>query len=361
MNIILWGTGMVAEFTLEKNILQRLPDDMHVLGFVDNNKEKWGRIGEYTVFSPAQLQELDFDNIIVLSNYLYEEIYDMLLYWFHINPSKIKPRSYLLKLLLIEKYRDTNDKEIKDILKYLENHELSVYNQYVDVGKEINEVYWDKIENLPYIIYEDKRLYYPYNKRFPEIDGKKVVIDLMKEQQPTSPHLYINGDIKVDVGDVVADVGVCEGNFAIKHIEKASKVYLFESESKWIRPLEKTFEKFKDKIEICNRFVGRGITDKKTSLDSVIRGRLNFLKMDIEGAEVDALIGGRQTLMNNNVKCSICSYHRMNDEAAISDILRTYGYETAHSDGYMFFIWDEDMWSVPEFRRGIVYGKKQNT
>ena len=180
----------------------------------------------------------------------------------------------------------------------------------------------------------------------------------MAEQQPASPHLYTKEDIKVDVGDVIADVGVGEGNFALRYVERASKVYLFECESNWIKPLEKTFEKFKEKVVINNHFVGRGAVGKYTSIDTSIKGRLDFLKMDIEGAEVEALIGARYTLVNNNVKCAICSYHRMNDELAISDLLRAYGYETSHSDGYMFFWYDSDMTEWPELRRGVVYGIK---
>lgn len=366
MKIVFWGTGHMAERTLGMDLLKTIPNDMQILGFADNDKEKWGgKIGKYNIFSPYQIKEMEFEYIIILSDEHYEEIRDMLIYWFHIASSKICNRLFLFKLLLklkvIEKYRGTEDKEIQDILKYLETNELSIYNQYVQMGREINEVYWDKIENLPYIIFEDKKLYFPYDFEFQEVEGKKVFMDLMCEQQPSSPHRYIKGNVKVDRGDVIADVGVCEGNFALRYVEEASKIYLFESESRWMRPLEKTFEMFREKVVLCNSFVGRGVAGNQTSLDAVIKGRLDFLKMDIEGAEVDALIGGRETLMNNSVKCSICSYHRMNDELVISDLLKAYGYKTTYSDGYMFFWYDRDIAKCPEFRRGLVYGIKSDT
>jgi hypothetical protein len=361
MRIVFWASGHIAEYTVKLDMLKKLPHDVEVMGFADNDKAKWGKdIGGYTILSPSQVKELNVDSIIILSDDHFAEIYNMLVNWLHIAPTKIKRRVHLLKLMLINKYSDTDDREIHEILKYWENHEIGIYNQYVQRGNEINDVYWDNIENMPYIVFEDKRMYFPYNyNRFVELDGgKKVYKDLMCEQQPTSPHLYIKGDIKIDVGDVIVDAGVCEGNFALRYVEKASKVYLIEGDRKWFRPLEKTFEKFKDKVILCKCFLGRGDTERHTCLDSIVKGRLDFLKMDIEGSEVDALIGGRQTLMNNDVKCSICSYHRINDEHAIADILRAYGYKTSHSDGYMVFWPDKDIWSCPELRRGIVYGVK---
>jgi len=318
----------------------------------------------YPIFAPSQLKEINFDKIIILSEKYYEDIYETLVYWFHVDPDKIQKRTYWLKLLFMDKYRDTDDNDIKNILKYWKDHELSVFNQYVEMGKEIREVYWDNIENMPYIMFEDKKMYYPYDYQFTEVEGRKVLIDLMSEQQPSSPHLYITDNIKVEHGDVVADAGVCEGNFALRYVEKASKMYLFESDPKWIKPLKKTFEKFKSKVIICEGLLGRGdvtgieAVEKYVSLDTVVKGRLDFLKMDIEGAEVEALIGGRRTLMNNDVKCAICSYHRMRDEFAISDLLKSYGYKTSHSDGYMVLHWDWDVWLNLEFRRGIVYGTR---
>ena len=54
--------------------------------------------------------------------------------------------------------------------------------------------------------------------------------------------------------------------------------------------------------------------------------------MDVEGAEVEALLGGREMFLNNEIKCSICSYHKSGDEAAIKDILNSYGYRTNTSE-----------------------------
>ena len=80
--------------------------------------------------------------------------------------------------------------------------------------------------------------------------------------------------------------------------------------------------------------------------------------MDVEGAEVEALLGGREMFLNNEIKCSICSYHKSGDEAAIKYILNSYGYRTNTSEGYMLFHFEKNIFSTLDFRRGIVYARK---
>ncbi len=352
MRFFLFGAGRSTLDII--NRVKKFPENMKLLGILDDDSSKWGGF----IVSPQLLQTVKFDKIVIPSAVHFSAIKDNLMYWHHIDEEKIESKFYLLKMLMTEKYKNSKDTEIQDILKYWQDNPLSVFNQYVSQGKEMHIVHWDCIENMPYIIFEDKRMYFPYDHRFHVVDGKKVVFDILGEQQPTSPHLYIKDDIVVEQGDVVADAGVCEGNFALRYIEKMSKLYLFESDRRWIKPLQKTFEKFSDKVVLCHKFLGRNDQATCITLDSAIEGRLDFLKMDIEGAEEAALLGGEKTLRNNNVKCAICSYHKPEAEMQIKDILQSYGYKTNTSKGYMVFIWDENIYSSQDFRRGIVYARK---
>lgn len=310
------------------------------------------------IYSPKKLLEIEFDKVIVMSEIHFTVIKEDLIYWYGINAKKIKDHGYLLKLLLIDKYKNTEDLEIKSILEYWKNNKISIYSHYIKERMEMHTVFMDSIENLPYILYEDKKMYFPYNYRFEEYDGKKVVWDITSDQQLYSPHLYIKDNIKVDKGDIIVDAGVQEGNFSLKYIEKVSKAYLFECDKYWIKPLQKTFEKFKDKVILSNTFLGRFNGGMYSNLDAIVKGKLDFLKMDIEGAEVEALLGGRNVLLNNKVKCAICSYHKSGDEAAIKDVLKSYGYKTDTSQGYMVFYYDKNIYSTLDLRKGIVYGKK---
>lgn len=354
-NIIIWGTGEAASVIAPNTELYN--DNINIIGYADSYSKKWGKIFQgKRIYSPLEVTNMQFDSIVISSEKFYDEISSMLIQVYKIKKEKIDRKYSILRKLLLCKYKHSSDKDIVESLEYLKLHKCTPFNQYVKFKHEPYFVEWDKIECLPYILFEDKKMYYPSNKVFQRFEGKEVIFDLMAEQGKNSPHLYINDKIKVDQGDVICDAGVCEGNFALKYVEKASKIYLIECDEEWFLPLAKTFEPFKDKVEICHKFLGRYSMGNYINIDTLIEGRLDFLKMDIEGAEVEALLGSCECMKRNNVKSSICSYHRHNDEIFLKNILEMYGYETFCSNGYMTFLWDEDMYINPEFRRGIVYG-----
>lgn len=99
--------------------------------------------------------------------------------------------------------------------------------------------------------------------------------------------------------------------------------------------------------------------DNTICLDDLIPNEnVNFIKMDIEGAEVDALLGAKKLLSRSNARLSVCSYHRSTDCENIQFILNGLGYKTSTSHGYMFFLYDPNLIYHVNLRRGIVYGSK---
>ena len=273
---------------------------------------------------------------------------------------------WLLKQQMIMKYEDYDDPAIQETLEYWKTHEISVFNQHLDNNKgELHRVFYDSECDLPYIQFKTvggdwRKMYFPRDRKFFIYNNEKFVQNIMEEQLPTSPHLYIKDEHKVNVGDIVIDAGVCEGNFALRYIDICSKMYLFECDSRWLEPLKQTFKNYRDKVELIPRFLSNGTDDKNITIDDALPNFHNekiFLKMDIEGAETLALRGAKNILTNNKVKASICSYHKTDDLFKIKAILQKYGYRTSTSAGWMIFIFDLNIFDTADFRKGIVYAE----
>ena len=161
----------------------------------------------------------------------------------HFAEDKIIPSDVLMKEFLSVKYIDSLDKEVQNTLKFWENNDISPFNQYLDDYPDtFDEAFFDDKANLHYIFFETVggkklKMYYRKNYAFDYIDGKPYVKNVLKEQLPTSPHLYTTTKHKVQVGDIVIDAGVCEGNFALKYVDIAKKIYLFENNPAWLNAL----------------------------------------------------------------------------------------------------------------------------
>lgn len=279
-------------------------------------------------------------------------------------PGVIEPYYFPLKLLLQKRYENSTNTEIRETLNYISNHKMSVFNQFIQSPYTYDEVKWDSHINLPYIDFttvdgKTVPMYYPPEYNFIKKENSIFVENLMWEQSPGSPHRYVKQDHDVNVGDCVIDAGVCEGNFALKYVNIVSHIYLFEMDPVWRKPLEYTFRDYRDKVTFINKALSDKTTFHTCRIDDIVSDqKVDFIKMDIEGAELSAIRGGEQVFHKNCIRSSICSYHRYGDEEKIRKQLEKYGYNTSVSDGYMCFLYADDIWETGDLRRGVVYGNK---
>ena len=64
-------------------------------------------------------------------------------------------------------------------------------------------------------------------------------------------------------------------------------------------------------------------TIRIVALDDIVGDeKISFIKMDIEGAELDALMGAANVIQRDKPLCAICVYHKQGDMFVISDYLK---------------------------------------
>ena len=255
---------------------------------------------------------------------------------------------------------ETHSKEIQEVLEYLKSNPIAVFPY--DFQKKYNEgtieVMDDKDKGLRYVMLDGKKLY--FKRRWSKKRIRHSFNELTKEQDPQSPHRYLNDKFKVEEGEVLVDIGVAEGNFALGAVEKASRLVLFETDVEWIEALNATFEPWKDKVLIANKFVSDTTDSSSTKLDDFI-GRdekITFLKIDVDGAESRLLNGCKRILSEQKpLKVAICTYHKQQDEEEFNSLLIRNGFATSHSNGYILFYYDKKL-RAPYLRRGLIRATK---
>lgn len=175
---------------------------------------------------------------------------------------------------------------------------------------------------------------------------------------------------KPKLGDVVIDIGAYVGMFSVKMAERVGlegKVIAIEPAQPNI-PILIQNTKYIPNIIVMTMAAGsrKGVAelsiardspchtlipregDKQAvvidSLDNILKGlkitKVDFIKIDAEGYELEILKGATETLKNNKVNLAVASYHELpNGEKEmpyINEFLLTAGYETRIIKDYIY-------------------------
>lgn len=145
---------------------------------------------------------------------------------------------------------------------------------------------------------------------------------------------------------IIIDAGAFDGSTAVQFMnwtcDKYDRIICFEPELKqalkisdrqvkenWrnVDVIAKGLWDKSETLSFCSSNAGSSIVtngDLKVeccSIDEIVKGKVSFIKMDIEGAELKALMGAKNTIMHDRPKMAICIYHKKSDILDIGSYL----------------------------------------
>lgn len=279
--------------------------------------------------------------------------------WFYYFRRDIR-RFYLLKRILRFRSNVNGIERYKKEIDYLKENGLVIFPYPFEKKYRTKEVKVEYLEGFPYVDYFGKDMF--FQKSHSTNHVQHYFNSILLEQDLDSPHRYCSDIFTVKESDTILDLGVAEGNFSLYYVEKARKIYLFESSKRWIEALEKSFNPFLSKVEIINKEVADSSTELKIALDDLqeLQNQSLFVKIDVDGAERSVLSGMRNLLEKAaNIKVAICTYHRQEDATEFEIFFKNLGFETEFTPGFMLFYHDKKL-KPPYFRKGVLRAWKAN-
>jgi len=270
---------------------------------------------------------------------------------------KLQKRGIIPKL---EKHYK-NDPEVQEIISFLKSNQIEMipYAFKKEYDKTELEVKIDTIDDLFVVNVNGNDIYFPKEMSVDYIRDS-VRVGLV-EQDDRSPHKYLPINSLHIGGDVAVLCGGSDGMYALQIVNLFKKIYLFEANTAWIKPIKKTLKNHLDKIEIVPLFVSDKNSFNKITLDSFFsekREEVNYIQADIEGEELKMLKGASKLINDSSdLKLALCCYHTDQQEVEILNFLNEHNYKVATSKGYLL-MWMQYPLLPPYLRRGVLYATR---
>ena len=271
-----------------------------------------------------------------------------------------------IRLNILDFYKESppspENHQILEVTSFLKKNPLHMfpYDFIHKYNSQQIEVHKDEKSDYRYVIYENKRLFYPLGWSSENIKYSHSFSCL--EQDNESPHSYASSSFSYKEDDIAVDAGAAEGNFSLSIINKVKKLYIFECSEGWVGALQKTFEPWHEKVEIISMKLSKKVTSESTTLDHFLAEKNELptiLKIDVDGGEKDLLRGASRILrQSDKLKISLCTYHQKNDFREFKTLLEKLDFKVHSSKGYMIFYLDEPL-EEPYLRKALLFASKQ--
>lgn len=301
--ICMFGVGNIGLYSQQQ--LKKL--GIIVDFFCDNDSKKWGGVlNEITCISLQELISKKEDTMVLIATRYYKEIYLQLENLNFKNIDRVLDNKFL-----VDAFFESQDREFV----------IDKLSKTVDILEDD-----ESCRILTRIIQEWTRNEYLYA----QID------DIYSEPQ------YFMKELVGDEIENFVDCGAYTGDTLEEYIkyvsEKFNKVYLFELSKlnceRLLQNIRAEYAKYEDKLLAINKGVagdnrmikyterdeGSNLADggetegEIVTLDSILLDKeIDFIKMDIEGAELEALEGAHQIIKEKVPKLAICIYHKPQD------------------------------------------------
>lgn len=302
--VTLFGASSCGKRFLEQN------RTFQIDRIIDNDEKKWGKAEAYNnipVEGIDVLKEYEENSILLITSTWYLEIVEQL-----------KEFGYKGKVYSFLRLKNAVDAvDYSDAVGYSTPDEIKMFEEHIDQLKLL--LADDESKKIVDAILEKRK-----NRNFD-------YTDIQMEDQ-----YFISDVVPVRDDAVYVDGGAYDGDTVRKFIEyqngEFDKIYVFEMDAKNFAMIDRTA--FDERVEFFNYGLWReksemsymaadtgsnmcemgNNTAKVVSLDEVLHvGKVTLIKMDIEGAEIEALRGSEQIIKKWHPDCAICVYHKPRD------------------------------------------------
>jgi FkbM family methyltransferase len=323
-NFIIFGAGLahipVGEYlsALGRNIV----------AFTDNDRSKFGKqIGSIPIISPYELGKILASNVgIVIASSYQREIYKQLIEECDVDPSIIFP--YMTEMFTVqygeEPYKNTV-KNMESLLPMMADDESRAYL--------INLVEFRRTLDPSFLIPNKKQIgFYDYQTNIPQISNNSVLIDCGAYTGDTAEIFSKRAKVK----KIYAVEGMAK-NFT--HLKNWAKNF----NSTEVVPLQCFLGKEEGSVEISLSDASVDADPRATymqtslpvqryseivkvlTLDSLFdwkKEKIDLIKVDVEGADLDVLMGGSKLITQHSPNLMIASYHRSSHLWEIPDYIK---------------------------------------
>lgn len=358
MKVIVFGFGELGKKLIDECLSYE--SNIEIIAIADNkcNGVKYKGI---SIIMADEIVKYEYDKVWVCTVYFKEIITQLI-------SLGISDRciSYTEPVVPILEYRirqslDFDSKEYAKEIDYIKENQLRMYcyDFYDEYLFKDTEIYFDKDKGLFYGFYCGHKMY--LSRKFNTQEKARAYFNsVTMEQDERSPHCYWNDSSIIEQSGISVDVGAAEGIYGLRIIEQIEHLYMFEVDEDWIEALNYTFEPYKDKVTIISKYISNVDEESCAQLDTLLKNqKINTIKMDIEGAEIEALEGAKHLINEYHPNLAVCVYHRKNDNDIITDFCMKNGYKTANSDGYVVC---QGEWELEKnevgFRKAILWAKQ---